>query len=711
MKKKSILALVFCFFCGSIFSQFFSIEDIELGRKSYLEPADIQGLQWMGESDNLCLIRNDSLLMYSVLQQQETVLLTLNQLNKILDKSELSETESFPEITAFSGDSLYFTLNSTTVILNLQTKELYTLPIPEEAEGLIIGPEHVKTAYTIGQNVFIRGKDKEAIQLTNDIINGILNGSFVYRHEFGMEEGMFWSPGGNYLAFYKKDESQVTNYPLVDIQERIAKVENTRYPMAGMTSEETEIWVYSVSERSLIKLATIGEPDSYHTNLSWTPDEKHIYMQHLNRDQDKMILCCYSAQTGSLEKELFMETNKKYVEPMNPLIFSEKKPGDFLYQSERDGYNHIYYYKSSSKKLEQLTKGEWEVTKVLGFDESEMYVFFMATKESPLESHFYKYDMVSKSITKLTSGKGTHAVTMNSNKTLFIDTYSGMSIPRIIRIADTEGKVQTELLNAPNPLSNYSLGEVTIGTILAADHKTSLYYRLTLPVDFDSTKKYPVIIYVYGGPHIQLISDTWLNRTDYLHQYYAQHGIVSFELDCRGSDLRGRKFEDVIYRQLGIPQMEDQFEGVKFLEEQPWIDTSRIGVQGWSFGGFMTITMMLHYPDIFKVGVAGGPVTDWKYYEVMYGERYMDTPEQNPEGYEETDVNKLAGNLKGKLLVIHGALDETVVWQNSLVFLEECIDNNKQVDYFVYPLDEHNVKGNRRVHLTEMSTQYFLDNL
>ena len=445
MKKKlSFLIIAVYFFYGNILSQYFSIEDIELGRLTYLKPADIQSLQWMGESDSLSYVRNDSLFMFSIFKQQEIVLLTLNQLNEILDKFKLSGTEQFPDITSFSGNNLYFTIKRTPVFLNLQTKELFTLPIPEKAEEYIFDPIYIKVAYTSGQNVFIREKDKDIVPLTNDTIDGILNGSVVYRHEFGMEKGIFWSPDGNYLAFYKKNESQVTNYPLVDIRGRIAEIENTRYPMAGMSSEETEIWIYSISGGSLIKLATIGEPDSYHTNLSWSPDEKHIYLQHLNRDQDKMVLCCYSAQTGSLEKELFTETNKKYVEPMNPLIFSKKEPGDFLYQSERDGYNHIYYYKSSLRKLEQLTKGEWEVTNVLGFDESERYVFFMATKESPLESHLYKYDRVSKSISKLTSGKGTHTVEMNKSKTLFIDMYSGTNIPGIIRdniLIQTDGAI------------------------------------------------------------------------------------------------------------------------------------------------------------------------------------------------------------------------------------------------------------------------------
>lgn len=711
MKNKLILFIWIIIIPEIIAAQYFTIDDIEFGRVTYLKPTNIQNLQWMGRTDSLCYLRNDSLFARTVYQQEEILLFTLSELNELMQKNNLSSIGQFPEIVFLSENQFYFNLNNNLVLIDIHAKDLVAIPIPERAENLILEPHTTTIAYTLGQNVFIRERDKDVGQLSNDTLDGILNGTVVYRHEFGMEEGMFWSPKGTFIAFYKKSEKQVTQYPLVNIEGRIAQIENIRYPMAGMVSEETEIWVYSVISDSLVKLAITGEPDSYHTNLSWTPDEQLIYVQHLNRDQDTMILRCYSSVTGEMQKEIFIETNKKYVEPMNPLVFSEKNPGDFLYQSERDGYNHIYYYESSTNKLKQVTKGDWEVTQLLGFDESERFIFFMATKESPLERHLYKYDLLAKTTIRLAPDMGTHEVVMNAKKTFFIDTYSSTTVPRKVRIIDSIGQVVAELLNAPNPLSGYTLGKVTTGTIMAGDRKTSLYYRITWPVDFDSTKKYPVIVYVYGGPHVQLISESWLLRTDYLHQYYAQHGIASFELDSRGSEYRGRDFEDIIHRQLGIPQIEDQYEGIKFLEKQQWVDTSRIGIEGWSFGGFMTVSMMEHFPEIFKVGVAGGVVSDWKFYEVMYGERYMDRPEQNPEGYKQTNVNLMTDKLQGKLLLIHGALDNVVVWQNSLVFLQECINNGKQVEYFVYPLEEHNVKGTNRVHLTRMITDYFIQNL
>lgn len=711
MIKKSTLFFWIIVIPHLVYAQYFSIEDIEFGRLSNLKPAEIMNLQWVGKSDNLIFSRNDTLFIHSIANREENSLLTLRQLNKLLQKNDLTTVHQIPEIQSHSFNIMSFYSNQYLVWLDLNKKEITEISIPEKAENIIPESKNLRIAYTIGQNVFIREKNDETAQITYDTLEGILNGAVVYRHEFGMEVGMSWSPEGNYLAYYRKDESKVGRYPLVNIQKPIARVEPIYYPMAGMTSEETEIWVYALNKKCSIKLKIPGKPDDYHTNLSWSPDEKYMYLQHLNRNQDTLILRYYSSESGELQQELFIETHPKYVEPLNSIIFSKKDPGNFLYQSERDGFNHVYFFKSSTGELLQLTQGSWEVTRLLGFDNNENYIYFIATKESPLERHLYRYELTEKSIKRLTNDAGTHKVAMNERKTLFIDEFSSSKVPRTIRVVENNGSIISELLIAPNPLSDYILGDVIVGTITAADKKTPLYYRLTKPINFDSTKRYPVIVYVYGGPHIQLITNSWLTRTDYLHQYYAQQGIASFEIDCRGSDFRGRDFENVIHRQLGLPQIDDQFQGIKFLKTISWIDTSRIGIEGWSFGGFMTLSMMLHFPNVFKVGIAGGPVTDWSLYEVMYGERYMDRPEQNPDGYKNTNVNLMVERLQGKLLVIHGALDDVVVWQNSLIFLQECINQGKHINYFIYPIEKHNVSGKERKHLTEMTTQYFLDNL
>jgi dipeptidyl-peptidase-4 len=287
-----------------------------------------------------------------------------------------------------------------------------------------------------------------------------------------------------------------------------------------------------------------------------------------------------------------------------------------------------------------------------------------------------------------------------------MDVYSDTSITRDYAITDLKGRVDQFLLQSKDPMDHYHLGKTTIFPI-NTDDSTVLYCRMITPPAFSPENKYPVIVYVYGGPHSQLVSNSWLGGAGLFLNYLAQQGYIVFTLDNRGSEDRGREFEQAIFRDLGRVESEDQMAGVRYLMSLPYIDTARIGVTGWSYGGFMTIALMLRYPDVFKVGVCGGPVTDWKYYEIMYGERYMDTPQSNPEGYVSSSLINKAANLQGKLLMIHGTQDPTVVWQQSLDMLNSFIKEGKQVDYFVYPGHGHGVGGKDRVHLNRKMAEYF----
>jgi dipeptidyl-peptidase 4 len=690
--------------------QYFTIEDIELGIKTYLAPETINNLQWI-DHDYLLYSSDTSVYTRNVAGDSISEKLGLNELNRILDNYNEPPLTVIPELEAISATEFSFNAGKHLFIFNIKNKKLSDFSIPDTAGNISLSPDFQSVAYTLGQNIYLQNRDHSIIQITHDSVDGILNGDVVYRNEFGMETGLSWSPQGTYLAYYKKDERKVSKYPMIDVNARVARNAPVRYPMAGMKSEETEVWIYSPASHSAIKLQIAGDPEMYHTNLSWTPDEQHVYLQHLNRGQDSMSLISYSIHTGEPVQLLFTQIDDKYIEPLNPLLFSKIKKGDFFYQSERDGFNHIYYFSATDKKLLQLTTGQWEVISFLGTSESERIIYFTSTKDSPLERSMYSYNRKSKAMQRITILPGTHEILFNKSMTLFIDELSAEQIPRRIAVYNVQGIMLKELLNAPDPVLNFKISRSVTGTIKAADRSTDLYYTLVKPVDFDSTAKYPVMVYVYGGPHDQLITNSWMDRLDYLQQYLAQQGIASFVLDCRGSDSRGRDFEDIIHRQSGIPQLEDQMEGIKYLKSLSFIDTSRIGVHGWSYGGFMTLSMMLNYPGTFKVGVAGGPVTDWKCYEVMYGERYMDRPEENPEGYAKTSVLNKVSNLQGKLLIIHGGIDPVVVPQQSMLFIEECVKNGKQVDYFIYPTHEHNVRGNDRVHLTRMITEYFMKNL
>lgn len=694
-----------------LFPQYFTIHDVEIEIYRSLRPENLEMLQWKGNSHDLIYVNDDTVWEINGKNQQKTILASLSDFNRSL-KTEKSDTlENLLSLTTTSDELVAADENE--VIYYDPAQKLVTdkFAFPDSSENFLFNDIPGDISYTIGNNVWIRTKDQPARQITFDSLDGIVNGNIVYRQEFGIDKGMFWSPEGNYLAYYRKDERGVSRYPLVDIHARVAKVKYIRYPMAGMKSEETEIWVYSMRSGKSLKLDIEGDPEQYNTNITWSPDEKYIYIQQLNRGQDTMALKKFSAIDGSFQKTLFTETDKDYVQPLFPLTFLNNSNTDFIYQSERDGYNHLYLYHAATRSLQRITQGPWEVTKLIGISPDDRHIFFMATKDGPKQSNLYDLDMKTDKITRQTTIAGTHSVTMSDDKTEFTDNFSSRQIPREIDLVHAGTLKKSILLKADNPLKNFELGQEVDGTIKAADDTTTLYYRLIKPVNFDPSKKYPVIIYVYGGPMVQLLTDSWMDRIDYFQQYLAQHGYVGFILDPRGSDNRGRAFEQVIFRQTGIPQLADEMKGVEFLKSLPYVDSTRIGVNGWSYGGYMTIQMMLKEPGVFKVGVAGGPVIDWKYYEVMYGERYMDTPQENPKGYALTDLNNYAGNLQGKLLIIQGAMDPIVVWQHSLSFLDACIKANKQLDYFVYPSHEHNVVGIDRVNLSTKIADYFFRNL
>lgn len=365
-----------------------------------------------------------------------------------------------------------------------------------------------------------------------------------------------------------------------------------------------------------------------------------------------------------------------------------------------------------SYKTRQLTQGNWVVQNILGFNEKTKEVIIMSTEVSPLQSNAYAVNVKTGKRRFIGNKDGMHHVQLSGNGNYVIDNYTSFTIPRNIEIVPTSGKGKTiSLLTATNPLEAYNMPEITVGTLKAADGKTDLYYRLIKPVNFDPNKKYPAVVYVYGGPHAQLIHNNRNYDARGWDIYMAQLGYVMLTVDNRGSDNRGLEFENCTFRQLGTEEMKDQVKGVDFLKSLGYVDNNRIGVHGWSFGGFMTTNLMLTYPELFKVGVAGGPVIDWAYYEVMYGERYMDTPQTNPEGYKNANLKLRAGNLKGRLEVIIGANDPTCVPQHSISFLRACIDAGTQPDFFMYPGDGHNMFGRDRVHLYERITRYFEDHL
>lgn len=476
-----------------------------------------------------------------------------------------------------------------------------------------------------------------------------------------------------------------------------------------MKSHHVTVGVYNPVTQQTVYLKTGTPKEKYLTNIAWSPDEKSIYIAEVNRGQDTCIVKSYDAVTGKLQTTLFTETHPKYVEPENPVLFLKNDPSKFLWQSERDGFNHLYLYDTTGKLLKQITSGKWDVTSILGFDEKSENLFYVSTEASPIEKHIYKLNLKTGKREQLSKEEGVHEGMLSASGKYICDRYTSQNNPGKVTITETKSNKSYVYYSAKDPYRNVQLPEITLGKLKANDNATDLYYRLVKPLNFDPDKKYPVIVYVYGGPHSQMVDNSWMGQVRGWDIYMAEKGYVVFTMDNRGTSNRGIDFENITHRRLGVVETEDQMTGVEYLKSLAYVDAGRIGVHGWSYGGFMTLNLMLRHPETFKVGVAGGPVTDWKYYEVMYGERYMDSPQENQEGYKNSSMVERAGDLKGRLMLIHGDEDPTVVMQQSLQFLHSAIKKGTHPDFFIYPGHGHNMTGHDRVHLHEHITRYFDD--
>ena len=693
----------------------FTLEDLNFGGTNYrnMIPQN-RRLTWWGDQ----LVRLETKECYLVDKKtgKETVFFTVDDVNEWMGGTPDNGLRSL-------GSARFPYADQSVVLLNYggerclidfeQKKQVWHKSSADERQASNFNTVSRYTAFVNGDQLYIRPADfdKEDIQLTTDGSREIVYGRSVHRDEFGIHSGLFWSPDGMRLAFYRMDQSMVTDYPQVNLFTHIATHEPDKYPMAGQTSHEVTVGVYDVATNKTVYLKTGAPKDRYLTNVSWSPDSKTIYILELNRDQNDCSLVSYNASTGDRIAELNRETDAKYVEPQNPIMFLPWDASKFILQSQKDGYNHLYLFDKTGKELRQITKGDWVVLSIVGFNAKNKSVIITSNECSPIQCNTWEVNVNTGKRTLLDNGEGWHSPIMSASGRYIVDSYQSPNVPRNIEITDAKTLRHTAYFSSPNPWEGYKVPQFSCGTVKAADGTTDLYWRMVKPADFDETKQYPVVVYVYGGPHAHNVDARWNYASRSWETYMAQKGYITFILDNRGSENRGKEFEQATFRQLGQQEMRDQMCGVEYLKSLPYVDVDRIGVHGWSFGGFMTISLMTNYPDVFKVGVAGGPVIDWKWYEVMYGERYMDTPQANPEGYYETSLLHKAKDLKGKLQIITGYNDPTVVPQHCLMFIEECIKAGTQPDFFAYPGEGHNMMGHKSVHLHERITQYFEDYL
>lgn len=692
-----------------------TIRDAMLNYRTSLAPENLRGLQFIYGSPNYVYLKRigktDIWLKGDLSSGKETEYLSLVQLNQKLKLNSLDTLRSMPSIQFSISKDWIFSANGNKLKLNPITnkasiiipKEIaYKQNVEESAAGNI--------AYLDDNNLFI-STATGTIQVTTDGSKDIVYASSVHREEFGITKGTFWSNDGKKLAFYRMDQSMVSDYPILDWAQRPAKNRNIKYPMAGDKSHHVTLGVYNTETKALVYLKT-GEPaEQYLTNIAWSPDDRYIYIAVVNRAQNHMKLNQYDALNGNFVKTLFEERDDRYTEPLVPMLFLKNNSSQFIWQSNRDGWNHLYLYNSNGKLNRQLTKGRWEVTELEGFDKKGENLFYISTEDSPVTRNLYSVNLKTGKTKRITPGSYYHQPSISSDGKYVLDSYSSTTIPMEIQLVETATGKSKLLLKSANPLANYALGETNIFTIKNKGGD-SIYCSMRKPINFDPAKKYPVIVYWYGGPHAQLVFNSWnTGAGDYWFQYMAEREYITLVMDTRGSDNRGKAFEQSMFRKAGDVQMEDMLSAVEYLKNQPYADTANMGLFGWSFGGFNTIDFMLTYPGVFKAAVAGGPVTDWKYYEVMYTERYMDTPQENPDGYVATDLKTKIEKLQGKLLLIHGLQDDVVVQQHSVELVKAAVDKGIQLDYMIYPGHGHNVSGKDRAHLYQKVSDYFMDHL
>ncbi|MCR5512633.1 MAG: S9 family peptidase [Prevotella sp.] len=714
MKIKALLLFLILSLPMSAQNKLFTLEDLNFGGNNYrnMQPENIW-LTWWG--DKLVQTHTEYCSLVDIKTGKKKRLFTVQEINQWAKSEEdanrhvyhlSSATFPYPDqpLVAVAGRKSF-------LLLNFKTHEIVWQDSISKKLARDWNIVSKATAYVEDNQLFVVESNGKKHQLSTDGSREIVYGQSVHRNEFGISKGTFWSPDGQRLAFYRMDQSMVADYPQVDIFPREATYEPDKYPMAGMTSHVVTVGVYDLNTDKIVYLQAGDPTDRYFTNISWSPDGKVVYMFELNRDQNDCRLVSYDAKTGQRIAELYQEISKKYVEPMHPIVFLPWDDTKFIMQSQRDGYNHLYLFNNKGELLKQLTKGQWVVGDFLGFNKKDKSIVIVSNEKNAIQRNIYSIDIKTGKRKLLDNGRGSHRGELSESGMYLVDRYTEPDVPRNIDVVSTQSAKATRLLTAADPWKDYQQPIFESGTIKAADGKTDLYYRMVKPSDFDATKKYPTVVYVYGGPHAHNVEASWHWYSRTWETYMAQKGYVLFILDNRGSENRGLEFEQATFRQLGQIEMQDQMKGVEYLKSLPYVDADRMGIHGWSFGGFMTISLMLNYPEVFKVGVAGGPVIDWKWYEVMYGERYMDTPQTNPEGYQKASLINKAGNLKGKLQIITGYNDNTVVPQHCLSFLDACIKAGTQPDFFAYPGEEHNMRGHTSVHLHERITQYFEDYL
>ncbi len=585
-----------------------------------------------------------------------------------------------------------------------------------------------QVSYVREQDLYIHdlGAGRER-RLTSDGGGVISNGmaEFIAQEEMRRFTGYWWSPDERRIAFTRVDESPVPIADRFEIQAESIDVYHQRYPWAGSPNAEIRLLVIDLETGKITEMDLGGDQDIYLYRVAWFPDSRHLAVSRQPRDLQSLDLIRYDVRRGK-PRLLLRETSDTWIELQDILVFLESRP-EFLWSSDRDGYQHLYLYDRDGNLIRQVTDGEWVVLSgsrgksVIRVDEKARRVFFTATRESPLEVHLYSQSLDTRTpdeVTRITRRTGVHRITMEGGAGIYVDVYSNPGQPPQVSVHDLAGEhlawLEENALEPGHPYHPFAGKHILpeFGTITASDGQ-KLYYRLLKPAGFDPSRRYPVVIYVYGGPQGQDIQKSWGGRFAMWLQFLARRGYAVFTVDNRGTGFRGRAFDAPIYMRLGHVEVRDQLAGVKFLKQQSWVDPERIGLFGWSYGGYMSLMMLLQSPGTFAAGVAGAPVTDWRLYDTYYTERFLGRPDANPDGYENSSVFPFIGNLEDHLLVIHGMADDNVLFTNSTKLFKALQDAGKQFEVMVYPGAKHSLVGVEKTgpHSLEAATRFLDRNL
>lgn len=710
----------------------------------YSEPSlsgyAIEGIEWRPDGKEISFIRGagrrgaagSELVVMDAATGKIRVLVDAEKLGSLLQPEEKqpSQATGLGRVTpenyfwAPDGGALLFKSGGNLVWLDLKTMASKKLvSSEEEVADPKFSPDSRWVSYVRGANLWVVNvATGESRPLTSGGNEEVLKGQldWVYPEELDLGTAYWWSPDSKRIAFLEMDERPVRKYPIIDLE--TGGIDITRYPQAGDANPVVRVGVVDLSGDEPRWMDTGNNPDVYLPRVEWLPDAKRLAIERLNRGQTRLDLLIADATSGNA-RTILTDTDKFWINVSDddPQFFSDSHR--FLWSSERTGYRHIYVYDTDGRLVDQLTHGDWEVTGIRGFgpsttsgvvlDEKRGYVYFPSNKDNPIEAQFYRVSIGDKSIARVTREAGSHAILFAPDALHYVDTYSNAMTPPREDLSRADGThVAAINENRVPELAEYHLSPVEFLKIAAADG-APLHAMLIKPPSFDPSRRYPVIVYVYGGPQAQEVKDEWDSQKYFLwKEMMAQKGFLSFTVDNRGSFTRGHNFETSLYHHFGRVELEDQLAGVKYLKSLPYVDGTRIGIWGGSYGGYMTLEAMFNAAGVFKAGAALAPVTDWRLYDTIYTERYMGRPQENPEGYRESSPVNQAGRLRGKLLIAHGTGDDNVHFANTTGLLERLISEGKYPELMVFPGRGHGMSDHQsRIVLFERMTRFFLDNL